>query len=442
MILTEKKVVTYQKSYQIISDVANEYGPVISQDHRQRDVFSAFIPNNQVMQDYLDNKLLSQFESIDSVPEVTVVYLLQSHLAHNLQLASKISKDFFNPFGDLIQIDIHNDISDAFLCSNGPVYTMNKVLEPYAFISVPGPLFFKKDYTTFLYALAISGRVSSLSQPDVVTTLFAPDNNSLAEYGIRFDREDLELQRLYQGKWETMELDDIDLFIQDHIVFGKIDNLEQGGYLKMSSGNYIRFDGNVVKAGGNIESGDAANVVEKIESEINGVLYVLDNALKTPELTVAEYIMNDPELSDFLNMLLSMNMISQSTDLITQEIVYNISFASESENWSAFIPTNDALAAYTIPEGVDTVDFIRYHFVQGDAIFDDGLRSGIFKSAKIDSIMTDGTIDYSKVTVSNTLNALSVTDETGQVVTVPHSTANNIVQQAVLHKINGVLKFE
>lgn len=440
----EEKVVQYQKGYEIISDVANEYGPVTSADHRQRDVFSAFIPQNDVMQEYIDNKLLASFPAIDSVPQVTMYYLLQSHLATNLQLASKISKDFFNPFGDLIQIDTDNDISNAFLCSNGPVYTMSKVLEPNAFLSVPGPVFFRDNYTTFLYALAISGRIASLSQPEVDVTLFAPDDDAMLDYGIRFDREELELQILIKGRWEQMEFEDIDLFVQDHIVFGKIENLSQTGFLEMSSGNFIKYDGSVLVAGGNVEDNDQANIDEEIESEINGILYMLDNALKTPKRTMAKFVMDDPELSDFLELVNSVeteDLITQGVDIQTEDTIYTFNFAGESDSWTAFIPTNDALASYTIPEGVDTIDFIRYHFVQG-AIFDDGNLSGMFETAKIDTITEDEGIIYSEVSISNSPNALAITDKTGQEITVPHATANNIVQKAVVHKINGVLRLE
>jgi hypothetical protein len=137
-----------------------------------QNMWSAFLPTNDVLQNYLDNTVLKYYSSLDSVPEVTLYYILQTQLSRTLVLMSKLEKGYFNAFGDAMDIP-KSDIASGYMCSNGVVYESKKVLEPNVFTCVPGLLFIDKDYSTLLYVLNRTNMLSVLSNPDSHVTLFA-----------------------------------------------------------------------------------------------------------------------------------------------------------------------------------------------------------------------------------------------------------------------------
>ncbi|MBN2817752.1 MAG: fasciclin domain-containing protein, partial [Bacteroidales bacterium] len=183
--INEKNERRYQKTYVGISDFACEEGPARGDPQNMLYSFSAYIPTDNVLQEYLNNTVLKTYPDMLSVPELFKVYLLQSHIKTRLDLPSKIQKRFLNYYGDNVEIDINNDIHEVIMCSNGPVYVINRILEPNAFTCAPGPLFFNKSYSTFLYALEYSGVLTNLIKSDIDVTILAPSNDELNEMGIR-----------------------------------------------------------------------------------------------------------------------------------------------------------------------------------------------------------------------------------------------------------------
>nr|HPR32362.1 hypothetical protein [Prolixibacteraceae bacterium] len=160
----------YSKSYNRISNIASEIGPTSDGLYRRKVTFSLFLPTDDVLQQFLDNTFLKHFESLDSVPEISLVFLAQSCINNSLDIPSKIEKNFVNFYGDKIPIDVYNDVNKAVFLSNGPVYEMKKYNPPRAFTSTIGPVFFDKKYTTFLYGIEKAKMTLSLTSADLDVT--------------------------------------------------------------------------------------------------------------------------------------------------------------------------------------------------------------------------------------------------------------------------------
>jgi hypothetical protein len=127
----EQQRVLYLKSYEQLFDLAHERGPSAANDGviPPQNMWSAFLPTNDVLQNYLDNTVLKYYPSLDSVPEVTLFYILQTQLSRTLVLMSKLEKGYFNAFGDAMDIP-KSDIASGYMCSNGVVYESKKYLSP------------------------------------------------------------------------------------------------------------------------------------------------------------------------------------------------------------------------------------------------------------------------------------------------------------------------
>jgi hypothetical protein len=446
--------VGYLKNYDLVSNIAEEQGAFTGNEVKMKDMYTAYVPNNQVLQDYLDKKVLNTYPSLDSVPEVTLYYILQTQLGRSLGLISKISASYFNSFGDPLVIN-KSDIISSHMCSNGCLYEMNKVLEPNVFRCVPGDLFFNSNYSTFLYALNQAGVLASLSNPNQNVTLFAATNDQLYKYGVRYNDITSKIEwRGSDGLWKNMKTDDLIMFCEDHIVNGVESDFKTKGYLEMSSGNFVSFENDMIVGCENQFVKDHAKIAETKVNDNNGILYYLDNPIKS-KYVMGKFFTSTPEVKNFKDALVKTKLLNPKfVDSTTKDTIPNLTFLPECTYWTAFAPTNAAWdaakAAGLIPTDTETLKkFLLYHFVRKNAIFDDGGNtengmgvSGTYESNRI--LLVDATLgtSYSPLIITNEVDKLSVTDGSGQVVTVDHSKANILTRKGVAHIINSVLKFK
>lgn len=439
---------TYRKNYSDhLSNIADERGPSTGNPTNMLYMFTALIPYDDVLQSYLDNTILKTYESIDSIPQLYLVYLLQSHLNNFLMLPSKMDKRFLNYYGDQIDIDINNDIGNSIMCSNGIIYAMNKLLEPNVFSCVPGPLFLDKDYSTFLYALEHSNLINTLAQSNVDVTLFAANNEEMLKYGLRTDGygSDIEMQiRMANGDWESFDdLEDLEELMEDFVYIGRYEDFNSEGFIRMASDNYVYYNNNKLYSGGNQINGDYCDVINKIASDKNGNLFQLNNTFSAPN-NMAERILADPELSSFVDLLNQVSLIDTVPDKIDQDVTRpRIKFQTSSNQWTILAPTNQALAdasaAGLIPsDELELKNFINYHFIREQSVFDDGVFSGNAKTHLIDTVIGSD-ITYATVNFSNSVHNLTVSDLSGQQIPISHANANMLVQNGVLHKVDKVL---
>jgi uncharacterized surface protein with fasciclin (FAS1) repeats len=460
--LTEDKTEnTYEKSYSEIMNIAQEKGPGGGVETWQNSMFTAYVPTNEALQEFINKTLFQNgYTQLDStVPMFFYEYLVQSQINNRLSLPSKMIKREVNFYGDTVYIDVDTDINKSAtkMCSNGIVYETKRYFEPNVFSCVPGPIFYKKDYTTFLYALNEAQAISALTKSYQDVTLFAPSNDLLLSYGIRTNIDNngntyIEVEKVPgSDTWMTMKGTEIIKFVGDYYqkgVYGE-DNFAGEGYIRMTSNNYLHYKDGFIYGGGN-QNVDAVSVKEKIDNERNGNLLYLDNTIKRPS-TAGMLMKADPDLSEFFALLDSAKLIAKKQNPNNEDKndqIYFVSFMDEkiSNQWTVLAPTNqaiaDARAANLIPSvtSKDTlVNFLKYHFVKYQAAFDDNKFSGIATTESVDTVISKITVYETLTFNSNGVYNLSVQDKTGQVVTINHADADRLVEMGVLHKINKVL---
>jgi uncharacterized surface protein with fasciclin (FAS1) repeats len=452
----EQGRVMYRKTYTApLFDLAHERGPSAGNEGviPPQNMWTAFLPTNDVLQNYLNNTVLKYYDSLDSVPRVTLQYILQTQLSSRMVLMSVLKNGYFNAFGDAMEIP-QSDIGAGYMCSNGVVYESKNVLEPNVFTCVPGLLFIDKDYSTLLYALNASNMLSSLSNPDAHVTLFASTNQALEEYGIRYNATSaiIEFRSPANGKWSPMNTTDLNMFAQDQIYKGRLSDFSgDGTFVELTSGNYMRYADNNVAAGENQFKGKLAGVTEVIENEVNGFLIKIDKPVES-RLVMGDYIMSDPELSDFGKLLTDAKLLAKAQNTDTKEIYYNLKFLAAAKYWTGFLPTNAAMQKareqgiipYKFPTttaGKDSINnFIMYHFVKDDVVFDDGELSGNLTTNQTYKDATGKTVNAT-VKISNIPKNLSIYDASEQVVFLDHAKANILVRKGSCHKLDTVLKY-
>lgn len=453
----EQNRVMYRKTYtDPLFDLAHERGPSEGNEGviPPQNMWTAFLPTNDVLQNYLNNTVLKYYPSLDSVPRVTLFYILQTQLSSRMVLMSALKKGYFNAFGDAMTIP-QSDIGSGFMCSNGVVYESKKVLEPNVFTCVPGILFIDKSYSTLLYALNAANMLTSLSNPDAHVTLFASTNEELEKYGIRWNATNaiVEFRSPVNGKWAPMNTTELNMFAQDQIFKGRLSDFSgEGGFVELMSGNYLHYGNNQVEAAENQAKGQKADVNEVVENERNGFLVKVGKPIES-RLVMGDYIMADPDLSEFAKLLNDAKMLTKAQNADTKEVYYNLKFLAGAKYWTGFLPTNAAMKKAreqgiiptkfpTTTAGKDSINnFIYYHFVKDDVVFDDGKLSGNFKTNRTYKDIDGKTTLNATIKISNIPKNLSIYDDSEQVVYLDHGKANILVRKGVCHKLDTVLKY-
>jgi len=449
----------YKKSYtNSIPNVALERGP--RNDYGNFDMiymYTAFIPQDAILQEYLDTKLLPVYGTIDNIPAMTLSYLLRSHLNNNMILLSQMEDGFFDNFGSL-SVLTESEVNSAVMCSNGPLYDISRVMVPNAFTAITEELFFNDEYSTFLFMLDQMGLISSLSTDGDKATFFASTNDELYDAGIRYNEEDEWIEYYgFNNQWNYMSTTDFTEFVGNHITFEKYDDLSGEGFLKMNSGNYLYYNNGVLQGPEN-QFLDEYCTTDVVKETDDGVMYHTNVPIKSRNYTIAKLLHNDTlalyeetltdtTLTEFSTLLADNRLLNyRSMDAVTKELTPTMNFLSASDTWTVFAPTNEAIrearAAGLIPSSRDSLQkWIYYHFVPDRIVFDDGDAdgTGTFATYLEGETIGDYTA-YETLTFNNALNNLQITDKTGQVVTVDHSDANMLAQKGVVHKVNKVLR--
>ena len=161
----------------------------LSSNRRDRISLTAFVPSKAAFKQYLDTKLLPSFNNtLDSIPRHTLLILYSSHITNTMDWPSKIDKGYVaNILGDKLSDVSRGDIISAKMLSNGLFYSLNKVIEPKAFTSVPGPAFFSSKYWYFAEMLLQTGLLPSLASSDFTYTILAPVNSAFNKRNIYWD---------------------------------------------------------------------------------------------------------------------------------------------------------------------------------------------------------------------------------------------------------------
>lgn len=283
-----------------------------------------------------------------------------------------------------------------------------------------------------------------VSSRDFDVTVFPVSNARFEEIGVRYLEADNEIQFLTnQEKWVEFSYEQLEKFIEGYIVKEKLTDFSDEGYFELVSGEYVYYNNNKLYAAGNFEDNDQAEIAEAIENEVNGMLIYTANPLKASHYTTAERIMDDPDLTEFYNLMLSAGMVTVTEDPKTFDLVTRIAFLQGNNNWTIFAPTNDAIiearSTGVIPQNPDEIrDFIYNHVITENVIFDDGKKAGSFNTRYVAEITPEG-ITYSQIAIQNAVHNMVITDASGQVIEIAHDQANQLVQAGVIHKIDKVL---
>jgi uncharacterized surface protein with fasciclin (FAS1) repeats len=243
----------------------------------------------------------------------------------------------------------------------------------------------------------------------------------------------------------------------NHIAVGTSRGLSRKEFFKNLTGNYIIVNNETGEVSGTAPTSigyqgliKKPNFPTVITSDAdNGITYDIENYFSFTATNM--YLKIQSNYPVFYDLLRQAGLAN----------TYEITFLSDNEDYTVFIPSDSALIASqadTLDQGV-LQDLLKFHFIQGNLIFTDGIQpTGYYETARVDEKSTTYTTIFSKMYIDPGYDLITIGDAQGGIYTGVEESANsnimtgrnigeggevfsNLIVNGVIHEIDRVLMF-
>jgi len=262
----------YTKSYPNLKFGPNTetIDPSSSVGEDQTTTLTAFVPNNEAIQQFFDEKFLKWYNSLDEMSDELIADFINSHLFTNGIWPSKF-ETWETKFTS-------SDIEESEMGSNGLFYGTNRVQESDYFFTVWGEINLNPAYSLFKQACE-DNKFNYTLMSSTIWTVFLVDNDMMQEYGFTYDTDRSEWS--YQGT-TTNASSYLTRWLGLHIKLGELGELYDGRMIQSygtdGEGEYIKYEGGKFYASGNFEQGIGAEATNQDSEPNNGVTYKLNSS--------------------------------------------------------------------------------------------------------------------------------------------------------------------
>jgi uncharacterized surface protein with fasciclin (FAS1) repeats len=434
----------YQKYYSnslTFNPCAETVNPLI-ENLSQELGWTAVIPNNTTLNQFINSRLLKYYTSIDQIYDNNFQILADFLNAHIL-----LSKP---PVWPKNLSTLSASVSEAKLCSNAFFYGINAIMD-HDFNTVFSELYLNPANRIMTeWIKAQPSLKEELLGKNIKTktnyTVFIPSDSAvlplLRAKGFIYDKFNYVLQKRDSKGNLVVAWDDPDasnLFLL-HIVASNISNVSETAFYPTLSGEYVAINNNTAFSAGNNEKNETLTCSSPM-SENNGTAYSLinDKYLKVPTRSAGWYLASKSQYSAFFSYLQKSSLFNASDSTIKTVL--------PGTYYTFLIPNDNAIAAAGLPSPTATDDaslaiikkFLLYHIIPNEIIFTDGKVTGELKTQA--QTNPSGAPVYATVNISAAGNTIQIMDKMGNTANFL-SGSNNIASLSAIHLIDRVLKFE
>ncbi len=412
----------------------------------QKDGWTLFVPDNASMNEFLNEKLLVHYSSIEEIEnerEDILIDFINSHMFDNIIWPSKFAEEKAS-LG--IILNIEDNILSCGMASNGVYYGVNTLIESgNIFHSVFSEIYLNPDYSMMYNAVDIldPSLKNLLTSKEIPFTLLLSDDDAFDAIGFIYSETRQEYINKNNPDDNTANERFRRMFYM-HIISGDHDLSSSDGVLLTFGGDILKYDNGQIWGSGNQELNQPVTLSEPITSANNGTLYKLDQVVLPPTLRYVDVLGSPPAGASYSSFY---QYLSNSGVLYGSKIE-----GIEEDQWlTILVPTNEAIAAANLPaynstsEGDKAIikDFVEYHIISNKSILSTGNISGLVNTLLVDSIMGRYKT-YEKITINGTTNPITITDGKGNTVNVLNNAGSNIstVDYAILLQIDAILEPE
>jgi len=355
----------------------------------------------------------------EDVPDAITRIIINSHMTNELLYEKDHTEGFPNGEKDIITIEPTN-ISEARYGSNGAFLGVDKPVIPFAFISVAAPVYLRPGYQTFFNAIEYTRTLPALTKAGEKYSFYIIEDFDLKQdSSLLLIWDDQEANRFHFDAWDRAEerfrrirQNDLTKWMMNQIILGEPEGIARIEFLENLGGNYI--------------------MVNNEDNTVQGALPSVFGFEGDSSITLDPQVLEEPSENGttyqvhgwFLNTVPSMYSVlsrhSKFIDLmdrtgLAQKLTFRVLFLSETEFYTVFIPTDEALEEY----GVDTMSLdeveqmLRLHFVKGHLIFTDGKKpAGTYETMQVDEARTDQfNTYYTSLNISPGIDEIVINDD-------------------------------
>jgi uncharacterized surface protein with fasciclin (FAS1) repeats len=383
-------------------------------------------PTNEALESFL-NEHLSAWGDYKDLPDIIKSLIVNSYMSKNAIYRTDISKGFINGLNDSILIS-EDDIIQKVFGSNCSFLGLNKAIVPRVITSICRPLYLTREFETMMYACEDTRVLTALKKQNADLGFYLPPDiiigRNTGDSSLIRVVTNSELDQYYfigrsRSKLvnKTRSVNEIRNQILNQITESTPDGSADKEFLRTLGGNYIIVNNIDGTAQGTSPSKYGYEGVEEItiyperyqEYTDNGQVFTVngwfyfDNLVTYVGLILTRY----PEFLDLL----------EKAGLY-DPVYYSLNFLIEGENYTAFIPTAQALSDYNVDTlSVDELrDFLMYHFVKGELIFTDGKKPGKnYPTTLLDESSTTYNAIFSSLNIRPRPNTIEILDKNGDV---------------------------
>ncbi|HKJ43743.1 MAG TPA: fasciclin domain-containing protein [Sunxiuqinia sp.] len=414
----------------------------------QKDGWTIFAPNNAATNDFIQNKLLQHYPSIDVLPTELIAEFINAHLFRTTVWPSHFQTTT-NYYGEPARFDPESNIIEKEIGSNGMFYGTNIVQKTDAFYTVLGQVILDPQYSLMTQALKSSNIYDILKNPKLKMTIFLLKNSDFENLGLNYDgsTNSWELTNPDLGTNATLALNRIvkmNMFLGDEYT-----DFKGNGLLKTYSGEYVRYQNGVMYGAGNYQKGQIVFPFNQNTDATNGITYSINKPLYYSTKEIGYDIeLNQNSFSEYYKYL---KKAAQSLPGFIYDLDTKIITSIKSgEMNTLLIPCDTAIEGavrdgylppitaqnFTQDQLQQVSDFINYHCINGQIIVP---GSGFDGTARTLYQTSDGAT-FLHVTSSE--NDLTIIDDYNRDVHLIYNKSDILSNNAIIHVTDNYLKYK
>ncbi len=334
----------------------------------QYTTLTAFVPDNEAVQTFFDEKFLKWYDSLDDMSSDLIADFINSHLFSNGVWPSKF-ESWETKFTSA-------DIEESEMGSNGLFYGTNRVQESDYFFTVWGEINLNPDYSLFKQACEDNNFNYTLMS-STKWTVFMVDNDAMQDYGFTYDNDRSEWS--FEGSTSNAS-SYLSRWLGLHIILGAVDEFSEGDMIQTygsdGEGEYIKYENGLLYAAGNYEDENTGTEpVELDEEPNNGVTYKFyTQSLEYAQQDPITLLLQNSDYSEYCKFLMANETLFTADD--EDENAGTIEDLSGGAPNTMFVLTNDAIYDAqdngVLPYSATTTDvtkqamikaFFKYHII-------------------------------------------------------------------------------
>jgi uncharacterized surface protein with fasciclin (FAS1) repeats len=423
-------------------------------------------PTNEALDDFINEYLsgASRWGTLEDAPHHIKRIIANTYMSPHPIYPTNFEKGFYNGEEDIVRLN-EGDVIHKEFGSNCTFIGVDHAVVPRAFKSVTGPVYLLKGYSKVMYAIERTGLLPALKRENQNYLFYVEsDANSSADSSLLYEPASGRFI-VYQISGISVRqfavgTNDLRTLLLNHVGVGIPKGIARKEFIRNLAGNFIivnnetgEVSGTSPTTEGYLGSEQVTVIPRQISTDAdNGITYDIEDWFSFSATDL--FFILSGSYPGFHNLLRKAGL--------SEDKLYRYSFISENENYTIFAPSDEALnnsGADTLNKE-DLVKFLLLHFVQGDFIFTDGNKpSGYYETARIDEKSTEFSTVYTEIYIEPGYDVINIPDKLGnQYLTVNESSATNVlagrslgvgtetfrnvINTAVIHKINKVLLFE